>query len=116
MKIFQFFWTKICADIVWTCNEAAQLCIEKGIFIPKGQICDYMFCLNEVPDLCNQHSIFQSGEYKQDKCDHDHGEQIDQYEVMAISAKKHICNLSGVQRCFKNAIKTVSGKSKFLKL
>ena len=70
MKIFSIFWSKIFADIIWTCDQAANLCLFDRTFIPEHEICENTFCLDERPNLCLDHSIFRTGQYSEQYCKH----------------------------------------------
>ena len=72
MRIFRvlpFLLGKICADIIWTCDQAADLCIYDMTYIPEHEICEDTFCLDSKPDLCFEHSVFKNGEYGRFFCE-----------------------------------------------
>ena len=69
LRIFPIFWAEIYADIIWTCEQAADLCIHDMTFIPKHEICENTFCLDSNTDLCDEHSVFQSGRYGKYFCE-----------------------------------------------
>ena len=68
-RIFPIFWGEIFADIIWTCDQAADLCIHDMTFIPKHEICENTLCLDSNPDLCDEHSVFQSRTYGKHFCE-----------------------------------------------
>ena len=57
------------ADIVWSCDQAAELCLSDRTFIPEEEICENQTCLNEKTDLCNDHEVFKNGDYGQFFCE-----------------------------------------------
>ena len=63
------FSEKAFADIVWTCEQAAEICINDRIFIPEAEICQDQNCLSEKNDLCNQTTVFQNGQYSEFFCE-----------------------------------------------
>ena len=63
------FAEKAFADIVWTCEQAAETCITDRVFIPEAEICQDQNCLNEKSDLCNQTAVFQDRQYSKFYCE-----------------------------------------------
>ena len=57
------------AEVVWTCDHAAELCLTERIFIPAEEICQDQTCLNLKKDLCDDHELFKNGEYDQFFCE-----------------------------------------------
>ena len=69
MKKILFLLGRAFADIVWSCDQAAELCLSDRTFIPEEEICENQTCLNEKTDLCNDHEVFRNGEYGQFFCE-----------------------------------------------
>ena len=63
------FADKAFADIVWSCEQAAEICINDRIFIPEAEICQDQNCLTEKNDLCNQTAVFKDGQYSEFFCE-----------------------------------------------
>ena len=64
-----FLSSLIKCEIIWTCDQAADLCIFDRIFIPEEEICENERCLNEKKDLCSEYKIFD-GMYDQFYCEY----------------------------------------------
>ena len=69
MRQFLFLLSRAFAEVVWTCEHAAALCLSERIFIPEEEICQDQTCLNVKKDLCDDHELFKNGEYDQFFCE-----------------------------------------------
>ena len=69
MRTILFLLGRAFADIVWSCDQAAELCLSDRTFIPEEEICENETCLNEKMDLCNDHEVFQNGNYSEFFCE-----------------------------------------------
>ena len=76
MRKILFLLSRAFADIVWNCEQAANLCLNAKTFTPKRQICQESsptrdtFCLDQKVDLCKDsgHQFFATGEYTKEFC------------------------------------------------
>ena len=69
MRKFLFLLSRAFAEVVWTCDHAAELCLTERIFIPEEEICQDQTCLNLKKDLCDDHELFKNEEYDQFFCE-----------------------------------------------
>ena len=69
MRTILFLLGRAFADIVWSCDQAAELCLSDRTFIPEEEICENETCLSEKMDLCNDHEVFQNGNYSEFFCE-----------------------------------------------
>ena len=70
MKYFLFIFNHVFADIVFSCEQAADFCLQNKIYLNLEQICNKEtgLCLDTDKHACDGNALFDDEQYTEENC------------------------------------------------